>query len=193
MENQQYVIYEFPVSAVTTSDVGALKNGESAHPILMQLPESIQSVDASQLLNVVFYENTAIHPEMVPNVDPTIESRQLQSDVRCRNMVDVQGTKLPELVETSDVERTETSQMQTAKRNDDVGHVRGPISPESRELRFVNEIKTKQATCIFCNQLLPKTYAEIQKHIDEFHKPVTTKAQKEEQMNNRCDFNASFS
>lgn len=56
---------------------------------------------------------------------------------------------------------------------------RGPISDESRELRFINEVREDQVRCLFCNQPLPKAYVAIQEHIDAFHKPITTKAERE--------------
>lgn len=56
---------------------------------------------------------------------------------------------------------------------------RGPISDESRELRFINEVREDQVKCLFCNQPLPKAYVAIQEHIDAFHKPITTKAERE--------------
>jgi len=55
------------------------------------------------------------------------------------------------------------------------GVARGPISDESRELRFVNEIKADQVKCLFCDQMLPKAYVAIQEHVDVFHKPTKPK------------------
>ena len=51
-----------------------------------------------------------------------------------------------------------------------------PLSDESRELRFVNEIKDDHVQCLFCQQRLPKVYVEIQRHLDEVHRatPMTS-------------------
>jgi len=69
------------------------------------------------------------------------------------------------------------------KPSSQAGVGRGPISDESRELRFVNEIKTDQVKCLFCNQMLPKAYVAIQEHLDNFHKQPSTKMDVDETQN----------
>ena len=41
---------------------------------------------------------------------------------------------------------------------------------QEREMRFRNETEDPLVKCVFCQQMLPKNYQEIQAHVDAFHK-----------------------
>ena len=41
---------------------------------------------------------------------------------------------------------------------------------EKREMRFRNESAEELVNCLFCQQMLPKNYEEIQAHVDAVHK-----------------------
>ena len=44
------------------------------------------------------------------------------------------------------------------------------IDLQTREMRFRNETPEPLVKCVFCQQMLPKSYEEIQAHVDTYHK-----------------------